>query len=603
MPQLCWYILESGRTPSSRDSFHFLQRPMRRLTPSLRFAAIMFVAALLTPGSSAAQNDSAGEASTLQQQIQAAMGKVSRGDAEGGIADLRILTDEHPESAPAWDALGRAHQAGQDHSAALEAFEQAVELAPDNGQIQFNLGTSYALNGQVDAAFDALARADASGTVDITRIDAGPAAATLRDDPRYAELMPTNEEYADPFVEDARILREWVGEGRAEVFGWIARNIGDVDGDGIADVATSSKGVIDTGTRDGKVYVYSTGSGELLWSYKGTVSGGQLGFGIEAAGDVNADGIPDVVAGAPHAGYVKVFHGRTGEILLELESDDPTSGFGISVKGIGDLNGDDHSDIIVGEPYQLWGNPINGGTLDHPGAATIFSGADGSVILRLAGEQPGDGFGSNVAGRTVDGETWFMVGAPNAADDSHGRSYVYRGYTSTPHFVAEADDGGADFGQMFQSVLGDVDGDGVPDVYISDWVDNSTAQRAGKIYVLSGADGSEIFTRTGEAAGDGFGIGISNAGDVNGDGHADIITAAWQHAGGAPSGGKLYLISGADGSTMRTITGDVPGETLGFDTTNVGDVDGDGATDFLVTSAYSAINGWHAGRVLVIAGE
>ncbi|NNF03804.1 MAG: hypothetical protein HKN17_04995, partial [Rhodothermales bacterium] len=67
--------------------------------------------------------------------------------------------------------------------------------------------------------------------------------------------------------------------------------------------------------------------------------------------------------------------------------------------------------------------------------------------------------------------------------------------------------------------------------------------------------------------------------------------------------GKLYLISGADGSNMRTITGDVPGETLGFDTTNLGDVDGDGKTDFLVTSAYSAINGWHAGRVLVIAGE
>lgn len=531
------------------------------------------------------------------------MGKVFRGDTDGGVADLQALTEQNPEFAPGWDALGRAYQAGQNHEAAMEAFARAVELAPDDGQMQLNLGISHALNGHVDAAFEALRRADESGAVDITQIDAGPAAAALRDDPRYAELMPTNEEFADPFVEDARILREWVGEGRGEVFGWIARNIGDVDGDGIDDVATSSKGVVPTGTRDGKVYVYSTGTGELLWSFKGEAPDGQLGFGIEAAGDVNADGVPDVVAGAPHAGYVKVFHGLTGEVLLELESDDKTSGFGVSVKGIGDLDGDGHSDILVGEPYQLWGNPLNGGTLDMPGFATLFSGADGSVILRLAGEHPGDGFGSNVAGRTVDGETWFIVGAPNAGDDNRGRSYVYRGYTSTPHFVAEADDGGAEFGQMFQSVLGDVDGDGVPDMYISDWADNSAARGAGKIYVLSGADGSQIFTRTGEAAGDGFGIGISDAGDVNGDGHADVITAAWQHAGGAPSGGKLYLISGADGSTMRTITGDVPGETLGFDTTNLGDVDGDGTIDFLVTSAYSAINGWHAGRVLVIAGK
>ncbi|NNF05028.1 MAG: tetratricopeptide repeat protein, partial [Rhodothermales bacterium] len=339
---------------------------MLRQTPLLRIAVGLVIAVLLGSSPAVAQTGAPQQAPTLQQQIQAAMGKVFRGDAEGGIEDLRTLTRENPESAGVWDALGRAHQAAQDHTSALEAFTRAVALAPANGQMQLNLGLSYAANGNVDAAFEALARADESGAVDITQIDAGSAAAVLRDDPRYAELMPTNEEYADPFVEEARILREWVGEGRGEVFGWIARNVGDVDGDGIDDVATSSKGVVGTGTRDGKVYVYSSGTGELLWSYKGTVSGGQLGFGIEAAGDVNADGIPDVVAGAPNAAYAMVFNGRTGDVLLELESDDPTSGFGMSVKGIGDLDGDGHSDILVGEPYQMWGAPLNGGTLNHP---------------------------------------------------------------------------------------------------------------------------------------------------------------------------------------------------------------------------------------------
>lgn len=65
----------------------------------------------------------------------------------------------------------------------------------------------------------------------------------------------------------------------------------------------------------------------------------------------------------------------------------------------------------------------------------------------------------------------------------------------------------------------------------------------------------------------------------------------------------MHLYSGRDGSLLRTITGRVPGETLGFDATGVGGVDGDGSIDLLVTSSWSNINGFRSGRMYVIGGR
>ena len=154
---------------------------------------------------------------------------------------------------------------------------------------------------------------------------------------------------------------------------------------------------------------------------------------------------------------------------------------------------------------------------------------------------------------------------------------------------------------MFVSVVGDVDGDGTPDVYASDWSNTAKGRSTGRVYVHSGATGARLLTLTGEAAGDGFGIGVADAGDVNHDGHADLVIGAWQHAGAAASGGKVYLYSGKDGSLLRAWTGKVMGDTLGFDATGLGDVDGDGTIDLLVTSAWSAIHGYRSGRMFVIS--
>jgi hypothetical protein len=121
------------------------------------------------------------------------------------------------------------------------------------------------------------------------------------------------------------------------------------------------------------------------------------------------------------------------------------------------------------------------------------------------------------------------------------------------------------------------------------------------VYVHSGKTGRRLLTLTGETAGEGFGTCPAPAGDVDGDGHADLIVGSWQYAGAAVSGGRAYLYSGKDGRLLATYTCRIPGDTFGFDAVGMGDVDGDGTVDFLITSAWSGLHGFHSGRMFLIS--
>lgn len=532
--------------------------------------------------------------SQSQSALQRANGLLFNQNYDAARTLLDSLTQAQPELPQGWLLLGQAHRGQQEYATARMAFHKAAAFEVTRGQALYMIGTAYALDENPTEAFFWLQRAKATNTFNMTNIGNDPNAASLREDPRYMALFPTAAEYADPFVEETIILQDWPGEAAGDQFGWIARNIGDVDGDGVNDVTTSAPTSNAGGTASGKMYTYSGKTGALLWSHTGEPNA-NMGLGIEAAGDVNADGIPDVVVGAPGIAQAYVYSGDDGRVLLKLESSETTSLFGRKATDIGDVNGDGHADVLIGDPR----SDVTG---QDAGSAFLYSGKDGALLLTLRGEEAGDTFGTAVGGFAGDGHLFLVVGAANAGAGNRGRTYVYKDLTEEPAFIIESDENGFNLGGMFVSAVGDVNNDGTPDIYASDWAHGANGSFTGQVYIHSGTDGTRLYTLPGEAAGDGFGIGTADVGDVNNDGYDDLLIGAWQHGSVAPSGGKAYLYSGKDATLLHTITGKVPGETFGFDATGMGDVDGDGIIDFLLTSAWSAIQGTQSGRMFILSG-
>jgi hypothetical protein len=521
------------------------------------------------------------------------MGLLQSGDAAGAAKMLEAVTAREPQNGRAWRNLGVARTQLRDFDGAIAALERSLAVEPAIPTPLYLIAKVHAARQDKDRTLEWLGKARATGKLDLSQAEVDPEFAFLRADPRFAAVLPQPADFEHPFVEAVTVLREWDGESAGDQFGWIARNLGDVDGDGVPDVVTSAPTRNVGGENAGRIYVYSTKSGKLLWTADGK-PGDQLGTGVEGAGDTNADGVPDVIAGAPNGGKAFVYSGKDGKVLHSFVAESANDQLGRHTCGVGDLDRDGFGDVLVGAP----GNNAGG---EGAGRAYVYSGKDGKVLLTLTGERAGDAFGSTVAGYSDTSRSFLMVGAPGAGPAHHGRVYVYGGLAASPEFVFEADETGAALGQMFLSVPGDMDGDGVPDLYASDWSNRAKGPSTGRVYVHSGKDGHRFLTLTGEGPGEGFGTSPSPAGDVDGDGYADLIVGAWQYGGAAMSGGRCYLFSGKDGRLVKTFTSRVPGDTLGFDAVGMGDVDGDGTVDFLLTSAWSAIHGNHSGRMFIVS--
>jgi FG-GAP repeat len=513
-------------------------------------------------------------------------------DYDGTIKTLEDFIQRNPATQVGWGLLGNAYRQTGNLDKALEMYLKAASFRPTRWPGTFNAAAMAALKNDQEKAFELLTALRNGGSFDMDLVRSNNDLISLRSDLRFAKLMPKPDDFANPFVEKVNILHEWTGENKNDQFGWIARSIGDVDGDKIKDMVTSAPTFQRNNQPAGRVYVYSGKSGKLLWTQTGQ-SGENIGQVVEGAGDVNGDRVPDVITCSPNSGKAYVYSGKDGKILLTLTGKDAAEAFASSVNHAGDQNGDGFADVLVGAP----------GNAQTIGKAYLYSGKDGSLLLTLEGERAGDGFGSTVAGDKKGKTALLSIGAPTGGNRPTGKVYVYAGMTRTPKFVIDSDETGARLGMMFLSVVGDVNKDKVPDIYASDWNNSAKGAATGRIYVHSGADGKRLYTLTGEAAGDGFGIGTADVGDVNKDGYDDLLIGAWQHASAAASGGRVYLYSGKDGNLLQTITCRTPGDTFGFDATGIGDVNGDGVIDFLITSAWSNVKGYRSGRVFVISGK
>ena len=254
------------------------------------------------------------------------LARIQANDYAGAAKILENVTRREPQNGRAWRNLALAYQKLKDLEGAIRADQRALNVEPAVLVSYFPFGHDPCCAGDKDQAFAWLGKAKATHKIDMTQIEATPELASLKGDARFAALLPSPEDFKNPFVEDVKIIREWNGEAANDQFGWIARNLGDVDGDGVPDVVTSAPTHGTGGVKAGRIYVYSTKTGKKLWTADGK-AGDELGTGVEAAGDTNGDGIPDVIASAPGGGYAKVYSGRNGRVLLTVKAEGPNDDF------------------------------------------------------------------------------------------------------------------------------------------------------------------------------------------------------------------------------------------------------------------------------------
>jgi len=379
----------------------------------------------------------------------------------------------------------------------------------------------------------------------------------------------------------------------------------DVNGDGMADVLVSAP---DADTR-GEVALYlgraggpATSPTLVLPSPQG--SAGYFGTFVASAGDVNGDGFGDAIISDSDGAYV-FLGGPAGlasapAVTLTRPPSLPPQGssdFGIHVASAGDVNGDGYADVAVGDNVAGQVFVFLGGVAG-PSASADFTLKDPS-----APPPNNDSYGHSVEGAgdvNGDGYADVAVGA-NGAAGAAGQVYLYwggpTGLASTPAVTVtgpDADSGG--FGRL--SCAGDVNGDGYADLAVGS--DGAGTSLAGRAYIYLGgpagyAASPDVALDSPDGAGALFGRLVAGAGDVNGDGYADLIIGAdaeiVQVAG--PDGGvrgpagwaHVYLGStaGLATSPAATLVGpDGPSTWFGRSVAGPGDVDGDGYDDVLV---------------------
>jgi hypothetical protein len=434
-----------------------------------------------------------------------------------------------------------------------------------------------------------------------------------------------NAEY--PIVIDPLVTSpSWAAEGNqaGATFGWSVGTAGDVNGDGYSDVIVGAY-LYDFGVVDGgRAYVYhgsSTGLTGPEWTKTGAKSEGWLGYSVGTAGDVNGDGYSDVVIGAPRqdlgngseSGVAFVYHGSSsglsGTLAWSKTGHWPDARFGHSVGTAGDVNGDGYSDVIVGSPQ------------DHhyeidEGRAFVYEGADTGLSDYPAWSAESDqaeawfGYSVGTAGDVNgDGYSDVIVGAPKYDADwlDEGRGFVYHGsstgLSASPAWTARSDKASAWYAQSV-GTAGDVNGDGYSDVIVGAPHFSSGYAEAGKAYVYHGSstglDGSASWTIGGTSTLALLGHSVGTAGDVNGDGCADVVIGVPQYGGG-----RVYMCQGSSaGLSFETSVLDSyqSHARFGICVATAGDYNGDGYSDVIVGADWYDNGDTAEGRAYVYRG-
>jgi subtilisin family serine protease len=360
--------------------------------------------------------------------------------------------------------------------------------------------------------------------------------------------------------------------------------------------------------------------------FTGEAAGDIFGWRARGAGDVNNDGFGDLMVGAPHndsagtnAGAAWIYSGTDGAVLYALTGEAAGDRFGRSVTGMGDINGDGLADFAVSTHLNDAGG-VNAGRayvfLGVPGPYPVgLSAAD--AFYSVAGESMDDELGISMAStRDVDGDgaRELLVGAwkSDAGGVDAGRAYLFSGADGAPIHTWTGEATGAVLGWEVADA-GDVDGDGVTDVIVGAYLNDHGGTDAGRAYVYSGSTGSTLFTITGEAEEDWLGIGVSGAGDLNGDDYDDVIVGASENDTVAKNMGRAYVFFGGPGPYPLAhaaadadwiLDGETVKDRFGVSVSGIGDVNGDSVPDLAIGALTRGVLGrGRIGQAYVISGD
>ncbi len=384
------------------------------------------------------------------------------------------------------------------------------------------------------------------------------------------------------------------GEAGGGGFGQVLAGAGDVNGDGYGDLIVAAP---QYATQTGRAYVYLGSAGGLATTAQATLTPGSAGAGFGTAvtglGDVNGDGFDDVAVGGPlynaSAGLVNVYLGSATGVSSTASTviTGPASYFdlGGGVAGV-DLNRDGYADVVAG----AWGaDSEQGRVYIYPGSGAGVSATPVAVIYGHSGDF-GLGYAvANAGDVNGDGYDDVVVGSLG------GRAYVYDGTAGGVAATAAtvlSSGGGDDFFGSAVAGLGDVNGDGYADIMVGDWSLGFVC-----LYQGSSAGVALAATLTGDA-GPGFGIAVAGAGDVDGDGFDDVLVGGRPEA--APGDALLFAgaASGVSAFASVTLVGDSVDDEFGDGLAGAGDVNGDGYADIAVGAGSEG----STGRVYVYAG-
>lgn len=391
--------------------------------------------------------------------------------------------------------------------------------------------------------------------------------------------------------------QSWYGVSTGDLFGLAITKLDDLDGDGVLDIGIGAPGV-DSGGVDNVGYaeIRSSDSGALLASFNG--SGGtsfeNFGQGFAGMADMNGDGIGDYAIGAPGLGdgVVYLYSGADHTMLQTVSAPITAVDFGEQIASLGDVNGDGVHDYLVGAPDS------SSAGMTRCGGVFVISGLDGSVIRTHYGTSSYDYLGdtlANLGDLDLDGVPDYgsaTTGSDPGGLTSAGSAWAWSGATGSLIHEWHGTTDYQYFGWAIGSA-GDADADGIPDVAVGSPLEDPISLDEGIVRVYSGATGFLLWSWHPTKEIEHAGKDLDTIGDLNLDGHDDLLVGA----DGWAWGGRVYLLSGLDGSLLHICESEGWSHDMGAKVRGLGDIDGDGELEALATASSAWNNGPTPGGV------